>query len=300
MAVIDHQTPQKIDSEAKMRVSVHFTLFLQCHTYQFRPQDFVWHHAILVQFMVGCDLWQTYDRKTTVLAEKPSFPRKKNLEFLRTCQRCTTIMAGKREEKRQKRDALASDAGENDASKKHRGPPIQREQMVTMPWDKVMELLEDHKGDAFELNVILDLGNAFVQAGNPPMEPSVASTNIVRQIAKRIWEITGYRFMWAYQYAVYYKLTSKAINSLIKVIPQTKSRLTFSSVLNYAVRKQRKNETRILGSSVHAWRWIVSPAMAGCASPSLMGTSSLLLCGWRTTALIVYMWISIWTQRSRH
>lgn len=104
-------------------------------------------------------------------------------------------MAGKREEKRQKRDALASDAGENDASKKHRGPPIQREQMVTMPWDKVMELLEDHKGDAFELNVILDLGNAFVQAGNPPMEPSVASTNIVRQIAKRIWEITGYRFM---------------------------------------------------------------------------------------------------------
>ena len=66
-AVIDHQTPQKIDSEAKMRESVHFTLFLQCHTYQLRPQDFVWCHAILVQFTVGCDLWQTYDRKTTVV-----------------------------------------------------------------------------------------------------------------------------------------------------------------------------------------------------------------------------------------
>ena len=71
-AIIDHQTPQKIDLEAKMRVSVHFTLFLQCHTYQFRPQDFVWHHAILVQFMVGCDLWRTYDWKTTVYGVFPN------------------------------------------------------------------------------------------------------------------------------------------------------------------------------------------------------------------------------------
>ena len=43
-------------------------LFVQCHTYQFRAQDFVWRHAILVQFTVGCDLWQTYDWKTTVFS----------------------------------------------------------------------------------------------------------------------------------------------------------------------------------------------------------------------------------------
>ena len=45
----------------------------------------MWHHVILVQFMVSCDLWQTYDWKTTVKMFKTLQVFQLQVMFVKIC-----------------------------------------------------------------------------------------------------------------------------------------------------------------------------------------------------------------------
>lgn len=118
------------------------------------------------------------------------FPRKTNLQYLKTCSNCTEKLAQEREEKRQ---ARGGDKDKENVRGNRRGPAIQPvERRPTLLWTNFISLLESHKEDAFELDALIDLmGLSIREALSEPM----TNHGVATKISEEVWKATGYRYM---------------------------------------------------------------------------------------------------------
>jgi hypothetical protein len=119
------------------------------------------------------------------------FPRKPNLQYLKTCGPCTKKRNEEAEKKRLDKEK------ENPEKPKRRilgkdksigGPP-------TLTWQDFISLLTRHKEVAFELHAVVILND---EASSAPGRSDDQSHNLAMYLAKVVWNTTGFRFKSVY------------------------------------------------------------------------------------------------------
>lgn len=132
--------------------------------------------------------------RCTYFGLQSSFPRKADLTYLKTCGECTEKTAKQREDQRAKRDQDKENESprEGVSGKGNRRGPVARthEARPTLSWADLSGLLEKHNKEAFEVDALVELPDedeAEIMADD--------GSQTAKNIAKRIWDWTGYRFM---------------------------------------------------------------------------------------------------------
>jgi len=119
-----------------------------------------------------------------------AFPRKRNLEHLKTCHDCTVSLNASRQGKRaEKRESSFGEEGSG-TSPKRKGLEARdgTEVRMRLSWTDFISLVAQHKSDAFELDAEIDLTGL----GG---ERDIGNQEIAKEIADGIWKATDYRFM---------------------------------------------------------------------------------------------------------
>jgi hypothetical protein len=124
------------------------------------------------------------------------FPRKRNLQYLKTCHPCTVKQHSFRQskhEKAQEEDSESFEEGSSQTPSKRKGPEARdgSEVRMSLSWADFMALVAKHKSDTFEVDAEIDLSNSELLGGDRDAENQV----IARDIANKIWKTIGYRFV---------------------------------------------------------------------------------------------------------
>ena len=125
-----------------------------------------------------------------------SFPRKRNLQYLKTCHPCTvrqhSFRLSKREEKTQE-DSESFEEGGSQTPSKRKGPKARdgSEVRMNLSWADFMALVAKLESDAFEVDAEIDLENSELLGGDRDAE----NQEIAPDIANKIWKTNGYQFM---------------------------------------------------------------------------------------------------------
>ena len=125
-----------------------------------------------------------------------AFPRKRNLQYLKTCHPCTvgqnSFRKNKREEKEKSFDEwIPQTLAPPSPKKKGPKPRDGSEVHMSLSWADFISLVAKHKLDAFQLDAEIDLADSELLGGNPDAE----NHEITRDIANKIWKTIGYRFV---------------------------------------------------------------------------------------------------------
>ncbi|KAK0433372.1 hypothetical protein EV421DRAFT_1439924 [Armillaria borealis] len=144
-----------------------------------------------------------------------TFPMKKNLQRLLTCNQCTQKGAATRKTKRDQR-AHKENASEPIRSNR-RGPAPEQGAIMTMSWSEVIRLVKENSSKAFEVHVFAQLDDLVEEMREDRQEESgeqdtqdegadatnaldgpdmITNEEIARRIARDLWEASGYRFIY--------------------------------------------------------------------------------------------------------
>lgn len=116
------------------------------------------------------------------------FPRKANLQYLKTCASCTQKRNEAAETKRQEHGKKENTDIETRCplgkDKSASGPP-------TLAWAEFIALLERYKESAFELHAAVVLDHETLDI---PQESEDHCHVLAQHLAKAVWNATGFRF----------------------------------------------------------------------------------------------------------
>ena len=112
--------------------------------------------------------------------KQDEFPQKPNLQYYKTCGLCTT----KKAEKRQAKDG---EKPKRRAAGKDRAPGG----IPTLTWSAFILAIEENNDSAFEVHAIITLESDKTV---PKALPENSAHGLAMNIAKAVWDATGFRF----------------------------------------------------------------------------------------------------------
>ena len=121
-----------------------------------------------------------------------AFPRKRNLQYLKTCHPCTvrqhSFRQSNHEEKKAQEESF--EEGGSQTPSKRRGPQAHdgSEVRMSLSWGDFIALVAKHKSDTFELDAEIDLADSELLGNDRDAE----NQEIARDIANKIWKTIGY------------------------------------------------------------------------------------------------------------
>ncbi|KAJ7501270.1 hypothetical protein B0H11DRAFT_2224604 [Mycena galericulata] len=118
------------------------------------------------------------------------YPRKTSLTYLKTCTGCTDKAAKERAEKRDARDANKENPSSEGTAGKRRGPTARAHEALS--WAEFSGLLEKHGKEAFELDAFVVLP----AEEDDEAEIMADDAETAKNIAQRVWDLTGHRFIY--------------------------------------------------------------------------------------------------------
>ncbi|KAG6835113.1 hypothetical protein H0H93_004744 [Arthromyces matolae] len=122
-----------------------------------------------------------------------SFPRRALDHYLKTCNSCTAKNnnAAKKRRRQQNDNDDDDDSASESESKRRRllGKDVGIEGPPTLQWSQIAHLLKDNADHEFELH-------AYAQLDDPNIYLNRSGAELARHIAKLVWDLTGYRFIY--------------------------------------------------------------------------------------------------------